>query len=63
MGARSWLLTAISGKSLAEVVRSNEWVLRDSIKSDTRTAAQIVESGKARASVRLHTPFNRRFSE
>src|SRR6266404_8828627 len=45
-----WLLTTISGKSLAKIVRSNEWTPRDSVTSDQRIAARIVESGNARAS-------------
>ena len=53
-----WLLTMISGRSRANVVRSNEWVLRDSVTSDQRTATQIVESGKARAGAGLCARFN-----
>jgi hypothetical protein len=56
----SWLLTTISGRSRAEVVRSNEWAPRDSVTSDGRIATRIVESGKARASTRLCAPFNHR---
>jgi len=37
-----WLLTTISGKSLAKIVRSNEWTLRDSVTSAQRTATRIV---------------------
>jgi len=55
----SQLLTTIAGKSLAKVVRSNEWVPQDAIKFDRRIAARIIESGKARASARFCAPFNR----
>ena len=55
--SQPWLLTTTSGKSLAKVVRSNEWVSRDSVTSVIRTAARIVEIRKDRASAGLCAPF------
>ena len=40
--SQSLSLTTISGKSLAQVVRSNEWVSRDSVTSDGRISCSLL---------------------